>query len=280
MTVEPQAHRPGALERTLDRIPEGGILLALFYAMLASAVAVLYLDLSGLLEADDGRLPGLTLTAPVPMQPPRPSDQVRPYLPRAMPALPDGEQVSLPGYAAPPDMEMLGARMVFRTGADGRISAVGRIEPGTAEEFERFVAGHEVTPRLVVLHSPGGAVGDALQMAAVIREAGMKTAVPSYAYCASSCPLVFAGGEERLAGSRAWVGVHQVYALPSALGNLHDGMAQAQAVSALCQSHLLDMGVDARVWVAAMRTPKEQLYMFTEQELVDYKLASAIAEPK
>src|SRR3979411_1176664 len=65
----------------------------------------------------------------------------------------------------------------------------------------------------VVLHSPGGSVSDAIEMGRLIRQKQFATEVESGRYCASSCPLVFAGGLERRAGERAAIGVHQVTAL-------------------------------------------------------------------
>ena len=80
--------------------------------------------------------------------------------------------------------------------------------------------------KTVVLHSPGGSVSDAIEMGRLIRQQQFATEVESGRYCASSCPLVFAGGLERRAGERAAIGVHQVAALVasgSALGAI-EGM--------------------------------------------------------
>ena len=70
--------------------------------------------------------------------------------------------------------------------------------------------------KTVVLNSPGGSVTDALAMGRLIREKKFATEVEAGKYCASSCPLVFAGGIERRAGDKAAIGVHQVAALASA----------------------------------------------------------------
>jgi hypothetical protein len=35
------------------------------------------------------------------------------------------------------------------------------------------------------------------------------------------------------------------------------------------QQLLVDMGVDPRAWIHAMATPKEQLYLFSQEELAD-----------
>jgi len=71
--------------------------------------------------------------------------------------------------------------------------------------------------KTVVLRSPGGSVRDALAMGHLIRQKQFSTEVVSGRYCASSCPLVFAGGVERRAGEKAAIGVHQVAAIKSAI---------------------------------------------------------------
>jgi len=131
--------------------------------------------------------------------------------------------------------------------------------------------------KTVVLHSPGGSVSDAIEMGRLIRQQQFATEVESGRYCASSCPLVFAGGLERRAGERAAIGVHQVTALVangSALGAI-EGMDSVQRMSAECQKYLLDMAIDPMVWVHAMQTPPDQLFYFTGDELLKLKLATA-----
>jgi hypothetical protein len=116
-------------------------------------------------------------------------------------------------------------------------------------------------------------VTDALAMGRLIRKKNFATQVEAGRYCASSCPLVFAGGVERRAGERAIIGVHQVSAL-APLGASVGGMAEAQRISAVCQKYLREMGVDLAVWTHAMETPKEKLYAFKRGELLTLKLVT------
>jgi hypothetical protein len=51
-------------------------------------------------------------------------------------------------------------------------------------------------------------------------------------------------------------------------------MAEAQQISAECQNYLAEMGVDLRLWVHAMETPKEELYFLKPEELLSLKLAT------
>ncbi len=257
---------------------ERNILTAMFRMLLLATVAFLALDFRTIYEEANTPLPGEThREEPLVMDPPKPSDHVRPYLPRATPLRRSGNPPDMPGFAKPPANETIGQKMRFVRGPKGSASAVGRIEPGTGSEFEDFLAGQGDEVKSLYLHSPGGSVSDALAMSKLIRAKEIKTVVPEDAYCASSCPIVLSGGKERLVGKNAWVGVHQIYAARETPGNLGDGMAQAQAVTADIQEHLVEMGVDTRAWLHALKTPSDQLYVFTPKELKDYKLATKMA---
>jgi hypothetical protein len=95
-------------------------------------------------------------------------------------------------------------------------------------------------------------------------------------FCASSCPLVFAAGVERRAGDRAAIGVHQVAAISSAAnGPPRDEMNVAQNISARCQRYLADMGVNLQVWVHAMETPPDKLFVFKPDELKSLNMVTA-----
>lgn len=215
---------------------------------------------------------------PVTLQRPTDGDQVRPYLPFTRPVAPGQPRVDITREPSASER----APMVFSM-RDGRIRAEGTIASGTSEEFGRLVAGLEegaaagtARPAEIVIHSPGGNVAEAMALSRLIRSAGLATRIEPDGYCASACPLVFAGGTERHASAEAWVGVHRVYAPAGIFGTLEDGIGEAQRIAAEAQDLLVEMGVDPVVWTHAMRTPKEQLYFFTADELADLKLATAV----
>jgi hypothetical protein len=127
-----------------------------------------------------------------------------------------------------------------------------------------------------VLNSPGGSVTDALAMGRLIREKRFATEVEAGKYCVSSCPLVFAGGVDRRAGETATIGVHQMTTMRSAANGLpRDEMSLAQNISARCQRYLSDMGVSLQVWVHAMETPHDRLFVFKADELKSLNLVTA-----
>jgi len=58
--------------------------------------------------------------------------------------------------------------------------------------------------------------------------------------------------------------VHQVFAPDPADAARYDTMSEAQRVSARCQRYLADMGVDLKMWVHAMETPKDRLFILPQ----------------
>lgn len=238
----------------LNDRPDDSILRKLFVVMIAGTVAVLaldYVELSGLREQVTAAIPDISTDA-------------------APTALPGGEPTI--GPLRRPD-GVLAEKMTFDLLADGRLRATGTIQPGTAKAFAAEVEKRGGYIKTVVLHSPGGSVSDALEMGRLIRKKNFATQVDAGRYCASSCPLVFAGGIERQAGDKAVIGVHQVSALGPA-GSASGSMADAQRISAACQKYLRDMGVDLQVWTHAMETPTQKLYSFRKDELLSLKLAT------
>ena len=92
--------------------------------------------------------------------------------------------------------------MTFELVGGGKLMATGTITPGISQAFAAEVGKHGDYIKTVVLNSPGGSVTDALAMGRLIREKKFATEVEAGKYCASSCPLVFAGGVERRAGDK------------------------------------------------------------------------------
>ncbi|ODN70688.1 hypothetical protein [Methylobrevis pamukkalensis] len=260
----PAAHAVPLWRRILGPRPDERVLRTVFYGLASITVTVLCLDLAE------------QMAKPPPTLPARSSET----LPAADPNLPSArpDVAPAPGREGPKPMAELGEPMSFELVAGGRLEARGTITPGTAARFAEEIGKRGGYATTIVLDSPGGSVTDALEMSRLIRARGLDTLVEEEGRCASSCPLVFSGGTQRFAEEGASVGVHQVSAMrvtggPEETGA--EGMASAQRVSAECQRHLVDMGVDPRVWIHAMETPPEQIFYFTQDELLELKLATS-----
>lgn len=238
---------------------DGLLMRGAFYGLLIAAGAFLFIDLREMSLAS-AALPGhdpMTTDAPV--------------LP---PALTDG------GRQAPPiepesSPEVLRQPMRFDLLPAGQLKAEGSIDPGAADRFADEIAARGEYVKAVSLNSPGGSVEDALAMAKLIRDKGLDTKVAAKALCASSCPLVFAGGVAREAEEDAIVGVHQVFNAGQEKPTAEQAMSGAQSMTARISRHLDEMGIGNGLWIHALETPPDRLYYLTPQEMVDFKLTTA-----
>jgi hypothetical protein len=252
--------------------PDDAILRWIFRSIVAVTIAALAADLA----TGQG-----WISAPDPTASPAEMRQASPSLDLPVPSilapwLPGGDKRLMP--LPQPDGAMA-KPMTFELVGGGRLMATGTITPGISEAFAAEVGKRGDYIKIVVLNSPGGSVTDALAMGRLIRERKFATEVEAGKYCASSCPLVFAGGLERRAGDKATIGVHQVAAISSVSAAPRDEMDVAQRISARCQRYLGDMGINLQAWVHAMETPHDKLFVFKPDELKSLNLVTTAATP-
>jgi hypothetical protein len=253
-------------QRWITGSADDDVLRWIYRCLLVATVTVIVLDYADLQNAVAERKAGLP-----------PADQTTAQPMTAQPAHKDG------GNRAVPLREVdakLRDKMSFDLVGDGRLIATGTITPGMAELFAAEVGKRGSYIKTVVLQSPGGSVRDALAMGRLIREKKFATEIEGGRYCASSCPLVFAGGIERRAGAKAAIGVHQVSAPAADTLPGSAVMEDAQQISAQCQQYLREMGVDLEMWIHAMETPSDRLYYFRPDELLALKLATVADDAK
>jgi hypothetical protein len=249
--------------------PDEAVLRWIFRGVVSITIIVLAADLAGANGWIDTTKPAAEVRRDMPS----------PDLPDVVPSIlaplaPGGDKRLTPRPQADGAM----ARpMTFELVGGGRLMATGTITPGISEAFAAEIAKRGDYIKTVVLNSPGGSVTDALAMGRLIRERNFTTEIEAGKYCASSCPLLFAGGSERRVGDKAVVGVHQVAAVGAASGVPRDEMNVAQNISARCQRYLGDMGVNLQVWVHAMETPHDKLFVFRPDELKSLNLVTTAA---
>lgn len=242
---------------------DGALIRAAFFGLLSATAVILYLDYAEL-SARAGAVDPGALT---------------PILPAFDPTNPAG--TSGPEVTTAPDL--LAQPLEVALGSGGVLALTGTIGPGSAGRVAAEIAAHGEYIRTVALDSPGGVLTEALAIGRLIREKGFATSVAAGALCASSCPLVFAGGRERLAAEASAIGVHQVYAaapagaLTSAL-SAGDAMSEAQTMTAEISRYLNDMGIGAEVWLRALETPPDRLTYFSGRDLIDFKLATKLTK--
>ena len=244
---------------------DGAIIRAAFFGLLSATAVILYLDYTELSGQQPLALPS----------------ELAPILPAFDPSSPGGA----PGPDISTPMDVLRQPLEIKLGSGGALTVTGTIMPGSAAGFAEQVAAFAEYIKTVALDSPGGSVADALEMGRLIREKGFATSVAAGALCASSCPLVFAGGSERVASPTAAIAVHQIYAatpadstLASRLAAAGSAMSDAQSMTAEISRYLLDMGVDGEVWLRALETPPDRLSYFSPADLTRLKLATRLSE--
>jgi ATP-dependent protease ClpP protease subunit len=241
---------------------DGALIRATFFGLLSATAVILYLDYSDLSART----------------PPPDAGSMSPILPAFDPLAPQGK----PGPDITTSADALRAPLSVALVAGGRLDLTGTIVPGSADHLAAEIVAHGEYIKTVALDSPGGAVVDALAMGRLIRNKGFSTSIAAGALCASSCPLVFAGGRERIATARSAIGVHQIYAevptgsLGSQLQAAGQAMSDAQSMTAQISRYLAQMGVDPEVWLRALETPPDRLTYLNAIDLKRLNLATRL----
>ncbi len=242
----------------IRRIDDGVLMRCVFYVLLAASVTFLVVDVREI-TASNAKLPGFD-----------PMHDDQPVLP---PALTDGRPAAPPVEPASPS-EVLRQTMTFDLKPGGVLLAEGTIDPGAAGRFAQEIEARGEYVKVVQLNSPGGSVDDAISMSKLIREKKLQTKIVSRGLCASSCPIVFSGGAERIAEKEAVVGVHQVFNGSRDRPSAEQAMSSAQSTTARVARHLEEMGIGSGLWLHALETPPDRLYYLTEKEMADFKLVT------
>lgn len=258
--------RRNAVFRYLERFDDGELMRWSFRGLLVGAIAVLAIDLHEMVERNGGLWPtgnGATeaVTAPI--------------LPPALETGSSGAPSLDPREHLTTEDGSLRGPMRFELLPGGILLAEGSIEQGAAARFRTEIETRGEYVSTVRLNSPGGSLEDAMAMARIVREREYRTEVMDGALCASSCPLLFAGGVTRMAGEKAAIGLHQFYAPSGSSTAPAQAMSDAQITTARISRHLGDMGIDAALWLHALDTPPRQLYYLTREEMARYKLVTA-----
>jgi hypothetical protein len=243
---------------------DGAIIRAAFFGLLTATGVILYLDYTDLSAS----------------QPAAVAPDLTPILPQSDPNAPGGTA----GPAVTTPIEMLRQPLTVELVSGGVLQLTGTIVPGSSQRVSDEIAAHGEYIKTVALDSPGGVVDEALSIGKLIRAKGFDTSVAAGALCASSCPLVFAAGKERLATAQSAIGVHQIYAataggpLTSQLAAAGAALSNSQTLTAQISRYLKSMGVEDEVWLKAMETPPDKLSYLSTADLVGFKLVTKLRQ--
>lgn len=248
----------------------------LLKTMLAAQCLLALLVVLGDLPRDVlGGLPGSGPKVPSTEVPVTPGNQTRQFEPRRLPR----DEPSGPGF---PSDAVVPRRLEFtptRIGAfDDAVLITGTIADGDAERFDAWLTERATPPPAFALHSPGGAVHEALAIGRIMRAQGALVIVTAGASCFSACPYILAGGLERQVSKNAMVGVHQHYFgentyLPAFL--LVSGIQVGQGE---VMTYLADMGIDPMIMAKALMTPPDDIYILIPEELERFKLSTELID--
>jgi hypothetical protein len=257
--------RRNAFLRYVSRFDDTQLVRAAFIGLLVGAVGVVVLDLRDMSQEKGWFAPETSATLAIPAEPVLP-----PFVETDAPFPPDD-----PRRFVTTGDDLLNRPMTFTLRSGGVLAAEGSIDIGSASRLSAELEARGEYVRVVSLNSPGGALEDAMAMAKLIRGKGVSTEVSDGALCASSCPLLLAGGLVRIVGPKAAVGVHQFYAATKAETAPAQVMADAQMTTARISRHLIDLDVDPALWLHALDTPPQALYYFSPEEMAKYGLVTA-----
>lgn len=254
----------GLLMRYFSRFDDGKLMRWAFVGVLIGSAAVLGMDLREMVDRNGGLWPAESAD---------PMKRSVTVLPPAVETHGAREQSADPRRFVRTDRDALRDPISFTLKAGGVLAANGAIDQGAAARFENELEARGEYVTHVALNSPGGSLEDAMAISRLVRERNLATSVADGAICASSCPLILAGGVERQAGDRAAIGVHQFYAAEE-MNNPAQAMADAQIITARISRHLDEMGVDPALWLHALDTPPRALYYLTPEQMKDYRLVT------
>lgn len=135
----------------------------------------------------------------------------------------------------------------------------GEVTHTLASDFYRALDARP-NARIVVLNSPGGYVTNALQVAREVRKRGMSTLVARGMGCYSACAYIFFAGTPRFVEGE--LGVHQISAEVADL-------VLAQTTLSDVLDALDQFGVEQTIITVMLRTPPEEMYVFSVEEIAD-----------
>lgn len=167
----------------------------------------------------------------------------------------------------------------------------GTIGKGLTKRFEDFVENEDVEGDQLIINSPGGDLAEALKLGRLLRDWDWNTRVgssegmlhkpdgsldlygiqgyPPGGRCERACAYAFMGGVSRMMHKDSLIGLQRFQAHDQSI----DG-ERAQAISGQLVSYILEMGVDARVFVAASSKDSDSMFRVDSEQAKKYDLVT------
>lgn len=243
-----------------ERKPKGPLVARVLTAVLVFQLAIGAFLVLGDVQQARLALPGFGPDAPRLTEPVRPGDQRRIFNPGR----------DRPATRPARDPGQLPDRLVLTKVEEATYRLEGDVSDGDADRVIKLLQDARPAPEWLILQSPGGVVGDALELGRYIRQAGINTRMLSGEYCYSACPYILMGGVEREVQDNAQVGVHQHYFGESTFLPASFAVEDIQAGQGEVMLYLDEMGIDPLIMVPALTTPPDEIYVLLPEELREF----------
>jgi hypothetical protein len=150
----------------------------------------------------------------------------------------------------------------------------GQIETGDAKKVATLLAdvrrnddGHQI--RRLLIDSPGGLVGEAIEIGRLLRANEFEIYLPGRLSCISACVLILAGGTSRSIFGK--VGIDYPHFLRAA-GPRDDVPALLAETRAAIREYFKSMGVAPSLADAMFSVPPGEVHFLSEEDLLKYHL--------
>jgi hypothetical protein len=146
----------------------------------------------------------------------------------------------------------------------------GPIDAGAPDRLSRALDGVN-GPVAIWLNSPGGNLYAGMQLGRIIRTHGAATHIRDSrtllpGECYSACSLAFLGGIYRFADNGGRYGVHRA-SVPG--GPTTGDRDLGQELSAVIESFIREMGIDARLFDLWVKAGPDEMYVLSRREALD-----------
>ncbi len=140
----------------------------------------------------------------------------------------------------------------------------GEITRESLRDFGDAMRAHPAT--VLFLDSPGGRIGQSVDLARMIRARDLTTLVPPGAECASACAFLLLAGNRRSVSGR--LGVHQFSSDDEGRGAIAAIEAETQTVVAQIVVLLAEIGASPKVHIRMFETSNSDMYWFEPAEML------------
>lgn len=142
----------------------------------------------------------------------------------------------------------------------------GKIEPGDTAKLQSAIRKNNKRLRGVIFNSPGGSVGEGIEMAKMMRQYQFDAGVGPNGVCASACFMVWAAGQTRYVHTTSEVAIHSATSVDAITGERgEDVMSFATTLYMARIYH--ELRVPLYLIGTMIVTPPESHYTLNAQDL-------------